>query len=124
MQDRFKFRVWKGKENRMVDCVTYLNPLILDPNINPENIHNKVMQCTGLRDKNGKLIFEGDIVDSNYCIWIIKYCDRCKSFQCFDNIDGCYACEGDYNWYDFVENLDSTTVKGNIYENPELLEDK
>ena len=44
MQDRFKFRVWKGQENRMVYDVTYLNPLILDPAIKEENKHNILMQ--------------------------------------------------------------------------------
>lgn len=65
MQDRFKFRVWKGQENRMVYDVTYLNPLILDPAIKEENKHNILMQCTGLKDKNGlNLLFECDIINT------------------------------------------------------------
>lgn len=64
MQDRFKFRVWKGQENRMVYDVTYLNPLILDPAIKEENKHNILMQSTGLKDKNGlNLLFECDIIN-------------------------------------------------------------
>jgi uncharacterized phage protein (TIGR01671 family) len=66
MQDRFQFRVWKDKENRMVYGVTYLNPLLLDPKIDPENAQNKLMQCTGLKDVNGNLIYENDIVKTLY----------------------------------------------------------
>ena len=122
MNDRFKFRVWKGQENRMVYEVTYLNPLLLDPRINKENVHNIPMQCTGLKDKNGKLIYEGDIVFNNCGQWIIKYCDKCKSFQCFDETYGCYSCLGDYSWAEFIEDLGQTTIEGNIYENKELLD--
>ena len=76
MQDRFQFRVWKGKENRMVYGVTYLNPLLLDSTIDPENEHNILMQCTGLKDKNDKLIYELDYIkykDSQYKVEINKF---------------------------------------------------
>ena len=126
MQDRFKFRVWKGQENRMVYDVTYLNPLILDPAIKEENKHNILMQCTGLKDKNGKLIYEGDIIKQDGDNFEIKYCEKCKSYQCFGKVSWvkekyCYACEGDYIWSEFIEVLDKAEVIGNIYENKELL---
>lgn len=68
MNDRFKFRVWDKKKKE------WLNPSIIGINLNGEIIapddtylnHNPtdlvLTQCTGLKDKNGKLIFEGDIL--------------------------------------------------------------
>lgn len=113
MKNRFQFRVWKGKENRMVYGVTYLNPLILDPEIDPENAHNKVMQCTGMKDKNGKLIYEGDIVKQNNTIYSVNWFNGSFCFK--DTLNGKnYTVE-------FVMS-EKQEVIGNIYENPELLE--
>lgn len=126
MNDRFKYRVYYKPHNKVYNVIC-LNcdrqkEIIIEYNgstalVEWENC--EIMQSTGLYDKNGKLIYEGDIVFNNCGRWIIKYCDVCKSFQCFDNTYGCYACAGDYQWCDFIEDLNKTTIEGNIYEHEE-----
>lgn len=79
---------------------------------------DKILQCTGLKDKNGKLIYEGDIVTGKdhfkrdrKCI--VKYSET----YC------CYFIVGD-GWSDeYMFNLNDKEVIGNIYENKELLND-
>lgn len=81
MQDRFKFRIYCKSEKKMM---LFNNPTLIDGDIfqggllfknydhkitncneiNPEDLI--LMQCTGLKDHTGKLIFEGDIVKLSY----------------------------------------------------------
>ena len=72
-----------------------------------------VTQYTGLKDKNGVLIFEGDIVTTPYrdTNGYIYY--SAPTFGLKDKTGVCV----DFTWEDFNE----FEVIGNIYENPELL---
>lgn len=81
-----------------------------------ENFH--FMQYTGLKDKNGKEIYEGDILNMTYhgSVYIVK--PEIKGVIGFENAA-------------FIVGEDrvplgrigrSLEVIGNIYENPELLE--
>lgn len=68
-------------------------------------------QYTGLKDKNGKKIFEGDIVKSKYGVFKskVEWNDSfCGFFPFCNNDTGIFA--------------DECEVIGNIYENKELLE--
>lgn len=65
----------------------------------------KVMQYTGLKDKNGKEIYEGDIVTRKNKTYIVEY--ELGGFQ-FSGISA-YVMQGE------------VTIIGNICENPELL---
>jgi len=100
MTREIKFRAWDKENKKMCDvidftCMNY-----------PEEY--EVMQYTGLLDKNGKEIYEGDILsDEGWNNVVIKWEDA-QSFSLSEEY-GQYA-------YDF-------TIIGNIYENPNLLQD-
>lgn len=70
-------------------------------------------QFTGLHDKNGKEIYEGDIISNESYKGIVVY--KNGSFV----LDLGKSCGCVYLFF-----LDSLLVVGNIYDSPELLEDK
>lgn len=73
-------------------------------------------QFTGLKDKNGKDIYEGDILKRFNELFVVKPLE-----------DGRYSCF--YEYADFFDPSDGLTeddsgteIVGNIHENPELLQ--
>ena len=124
--NNLKFRAWDKKHKEMFEVIKIeFNPNIFymakKPSwfvIRTEN-EIELMQSTGMFDKNGKEIFEGDIV---------QYLDGEYSFVGVveNSAFGIYA-KDKYDNYRFEDFADENTkeadvvVIGNIYENKKLL---
>lgn len=131
MQDRFRFRVWwkpDYEEPKMLynaeQTYDFLKgaPEIIPADSFGEVLEDKdfiVMQCTGLKDKNGKLIYEGDIVK----IFHMSGTMQGRLFK--DVVEwNDLRCRFDTENYGVFDEDDVYEVIGNIYENPELLTTK
>ncbi len=108
-----EFRIWNGKKMTLgvsSHCTFGKGKII------PVKELFILMQYTGLLDRNGKKIFEGDIV--KYLDWLpreVKYSDTLNQacgFVLSNSLKTLYL-------YD-TEDLE---IIGNIFENPELLEE-
>ena len=80
----------------------------------------ELMQYTGLKDKNGKEIYEGDIVKINVDRACVKWNDKYGYFQLVPIGDYYFDSDVIGQALEYVE----AEVIGNIYDNPELLEER
>ncbi len=124
MTREIKFRAWNTKEKYMYYSENYdfLSDFV-EHHIETVPQHHEIMQYIGLKDKNGKEIYECDIIDlchekfpedSKYTR-IVKY--NFSSFLFFNPRNNVSSPIDKFS----LENMGDHVI-GNIYENPELLE--
>ena len=109
--------------NYMVVSTSYMASIKL-----VEVIPETVGQYTGLKDKNGKLIFTGDILESrasenkeDWKKWVVTFSDGSFCFEREIPRKRKHKYEENLLCVDEIE-LYGLTVIGNIHDNPELLQ--
>lgn len=106
-----KFRAW---DEEFKEVLYFTLNEILQPEVKPSFMRNNVIeQFTGLHDKNGKEIYEGDIILNPLYEepYVVEYAENLAGYVGWgdDRICGCYLITDE-----------DIEVIGNIHENPEL----
>lgn len=118
-----KFRVWDKVGSEMIQQDDMFELYDVEELFEkPSDEQYELMQFTGLKDKNGKEIYEGDVVNSkahNPQNYLVAFIDC--AFHCTHPKIEPYTIEPLHFYTSIGCHLE---VIGNIYENPELLEEK
>jgi len=117
-----KFRAWDKRLNIFLD-----NPYFRSVRgiLYGENEDIELLEYTGLKDKNGKEIYEGDII--TYYGYSAYGRDKTKTIECIKWNDS--ACGFDLSYITTIDNGDiglgciEIEVIGNKFQNPELMKE-
>lgn len=119
---QIKFRAWDSLERKMIyfELKDYATITSLIAYTGDFYLKLKLMQFTGLHDKNGKEIWEGDVIAQTVSadkkpveVFMDEYKWNARPFPE-------YLQEAGESFFDYA-GAKNSEVLGNIYENPELL---
>lgn len=131
MNDRFRFRAW-NKEKKIMHYEAEKGATCLPFHYLSKSDEFICEQCTGLKDKNGRLIYEGDLFELEEgaidtvreVIWdkdTSSFKVSCRGKEEYNN--GLYNEMREYEeLLDLSLFLDCACIIGNIHENADLLE--
>lgn len=128
-----KFRAWDRARNEMNYKIMVGNCDLSDRNwtcpiiwieekkrwLSFDDDYKCIMQSTGLKDKNGKEIFEGDIVKMSKAVY-----SEPTYYEIIRHRGGAYRLESKQHGCELWLRHTDCEVVGNVYENKELLDDK
>ena len=116
MNREIKFRAWDKKSRRMLQHAVPGTLTYFDDNGNAEAVDCDVMQYTGLKDKAGVEIFEGDMVSGHLLgqTWDTRSLVEFRDGYFYPFAQGAGQAK-------YVMSAEYCHILGNIYENPELL---
>ena len=132
-----RYRTWIKTEKRMIETddlldIDYENEVVMTQQVYFENglpddrdLDNfvfdeiELMQSTAMVDRNGNIIFEGDIVKMAKDVY-----SEPTYYEVVRHRGGAYRLESKQHGCELWLRHTDCEVVGNVYENPELLEDK
>ena len=112
-----KFRIWDklNKEIINIESINFQERRVYKNDVSYRNFNDtELMEYTGLKDMKGKEIYEGDILFESFGEKYYKVV--------FEN--GSFRAEVDEYSLDLEDYANICEIVGNIYENPELMEDE
>lgn len=119
MNREIKFRAWQKWHEYMFtpDYIDFINGNIIIGENDGDSRYEDIplMQYTGLKDKNGKEIYEGDVLEFPFEMGIVYVIN--DGFRFAIKSFGSQTIE-----YESEEVLKQTKIIGNIYENPEFIQ--
>lgn len=121
-----KFRVWCGERLRFVNTLGWVDgelDFVHSPKYNgPIEDEVVLMQYTGLKDKNGREIYENDVVQRILMAPSSRLINEDFIGQ-VRFLEGAWLIDNGRDAIPLWSEADELIVLGNIYENPELLGD-
>jgi uncharacterized phage protein (TIGR01671 family) len=130
VKDRFKFRVWDDKEKAWIhgpgdECSLFGETILLGAfmPVELQRLNDMVIyQFTGVKDMDGKDIYDGDVIELYNSCGQKSHCQTVQLEEWQNRED---YWEYGYSWYSWTRqetgDKNGVRVLGNMHDNPELV---